>query len=101
MFGKIAAAGLAVNTIVFFVLRGGDEGNLNVRAAVLHVVGSMIVVFNSARLVRQGEELEPFQVAASANPPSTGGTSTRAPEAHEHLCGATLLSACPAPPPAT
>ena len=42
-------------------------------AAVLHVVGSMIVVFNSARLVRQGEELEPFQVAASANPPSTGG----------------------------
>ena len=28
-------------------------------AAVLHVVGSLMVVFNSARLVRQGEELEP------------------------------------------
>ncbi|MGI8966366.1 MAG: heavy metal translocating P-type ATPase, partial [Limisphaerales bacterium] len=29
-------------------------------AAMLHVVGSLIVVFNSARLVRQGEELEPY-----------------------------------------
>ncbi|MDB6029529.1 MAG: cadA [Verrucomicrobiales bacterium] len=29
-------------------------------AAVLHVVGSLIVVFNSARLVRSGEELEPY-----------------------------------------
>ena len=29
-------------------------------AAVLHVVGSLLVVFNSFRLVRQGEELEPF-----------------------------------------
>ena len=28
-------------------------------AAILHVVGSLMVVFNSARLVRQGEELEP------------------------------------------
>jgi Cd2+/Zn2+-exporting ATPase len=30
-------------------------------AAVLHVVGSLLVVFNSFRLVRSGEELEPFQ----------------------------------------
>ncbi|MDB4663604.1 cation-translocating P-type ATPase [Verrucomicrobia bacterium] len=29
-------------------------------AAMLHVVGSLLVVFNSFRLVRQGEELEPF-----------------------------------------
>jgi hypothetical protein len=29
-------------------------------AAALHVTGSLIVVFNSARLVRKGEELEHF-----------------------------------------
>jgi len=29
-------------------------------AAVLHNVGSLIVIFNSARLVRKGEELEHF-----------------------------------------
>ncbi len=29
-------------------------------AALMHVVGSLLVVFNSARLVRHGEELEPF-----------------------------------------
>jgi cation transport ATPase len=28
-------------------------------AAVLHLAGSVIVIFNSARLVRLGEELEP------------------------------------------
>ena len=33
-------------------------------AAVMHVVGSLIVVFNSFRLVRAGEELEPYIVAA-------------------------------------
>jgi Zn2+/Cd2+-exporting ATPase len=42
-------------------------------AAVLHVVGSLMVVFNSARLVRQGEELEPHLAPATApeppNPP--------------------------------
>ena len=35
-------------------------------AAMLHNVGSLIVVFNSARLVRYGEELEPFQGAEPA-----------------------------------
>lgn len=44
-------------------------------AALMHVAGSLIVVFNSARLVRQGEELEPFQATAPANPPSAGGAS--------------------------
>jgi hypothetical protein len=34
-------------------------------AAILHNAGSLIVVFNSARLVRYGEELEPFHAAAS------------------------------------
>jgi Zn2+/Cd2+-exporting ATPase len=37
-------------------------------AAILHVVGSLIVVFNSFRLVRSGEELEPHQ-AATPEPP--------------------------------
>ncbi|HEY3862101.1 MAG TPA: cation-translocating P-type ATPase [Verrucomicrobiae bacterium] len=39
-------------------------------AAVLHVVGSLIVVFNSARLVRQGEELEPHIASALEQPPA-------------------------------
>ena len=37
-------------------------------AAVLHVVGSLIVVFNSFRLVRSGEELEHY-VAPPPEPP--------------------------------
>jgi cobalt-zinc-cadmium efflux system protein len=38
----IAAAGLAVNVVVFLILRTGDQHNLNVRAAVLHVVGDLL-----------------------------------------------------------
>ena len=34
-----------------------------ITAAILHNVGSLIVIFNSARLVRKGEELEHFQPA--------------------------------------
>ena len=41
-------------------------------AAILHVVGSLIVVFNSFRLVRFGEELEPYQAPAPAQPSDTG-----------------------------
>ncbi len=37
-------------------------------AAIMHNVGSLIVVFNSARLVRKGEELEHFQPAAAETP---------------------------------
>jgi Cd2+/Zn2+-exporting ATPase len=37
-------------------------------AALMHVAGSLLVVFNSARLVRHGEELEPFHGAAPAKP---------------------------------
>jgi len=44
-------------------------------AAAMHTAGSLIVVFNSARLVRKGEELEHYQPAAqpgvgSAAPPA-------------------------------
>ncbi|MDR3459302.1 MAG: cation-translocating P-type ATPase [Verrucomicrobiae bacterium] len=35
-----------------------------ITAAILHVFGTLIVIFNSARLVRKGEELEHFQPAA-------------------------------------
>jgi cobalt-zinc-cadmium efflux system protein len=38
----IAAAGLAVNVLAFFVLRSGDTDNLNIRAAVLHVIGDLL-----------------------------------------------------------
>ena len=38
----VAVAGLAVNAIAFFVLRRGDSNDLNVRAALLHVVGDML-----------------------------------------------------------
>ena len=41
-------------------------------AAVMHVAGSLIVVFNSFRLVRHGEELEPYQAPASSEPPDSG-----------------------------
>ncbi|MDD5134657.1 MAG: cation-translocating P-type ATPase [Phycisphaerae bacterium] len=37
-------------------------------AAVLHFSGSLVVVFNSARLVRFGEELEPHRPATPINP---------------------------------
>jgi len=54
-----------------FVMGGLVLGTLNyinsVMAAVLHVTGSLLVVFNSFRLVREGEELEshqPFDVSA-------------------------------------
>ncbi|HEX7569889.1 MAG TPA: cation-translocating P-type ATPase [Verrucomicrobiae bacterium] len=35
-----------------------------ITASILHVVGSLVVIFNSARLVRKGEELEHFQPEA-------------------------------------
>jgi cobalt-zinc-cadmium efflux system protein len=38
----VAAAGLAVNLIAFFVLRTADAANLNIRAALLHVLGDLL-----------------------------------------------------------
>lgn len=38
----VAAAGLAVNVVVFFVLNGGDRSSLNLRGAILHVVGDLL-----------------------------------------------------------
>jgi cobalt-zinc-cadmium efflux system protein len=38
----VALAGLVVNLIVFRILAGGDQGNLNLRAASLHVAGDLL-----------------------------------------------------------
>jgi Cd2+/Zn2+-exporting ATPase len=49
---------------VFFVIGGLVLAALNyinpIVAAIMHVSGSLLVVFNSARLVRHGEELDPY-----------------------------------------
>lgn len=60
---------------VLFIIGGlaaGAFGYINpILAAILHNAGSLIVVFNSARLVRLGEELEPFQPPAKDEPEAT------------------------------
>lgn len=64
--------------VVFIIggLTASAFGYLNpIVAAILHNAGSLIVVFNSARLVRLGEELEPFQHPQA----DTGGTSPGTP----------------------
>ena len=38
----VAVAGLAVNLIVFWILLGADQDNLNIRGAVLHVIGDLL-----------------------------------------------------------
>ncbi len=62
---------------VLFIIGGlvlAAFGYLNpVLAAVLQNAGSLIVVFNSARLVRQGEELEHYQPGPVEPPGTTGG----------------------------
>jgi Zn2+/Cd2+-exporting ATPase len=50
---------------ILFVIGGLTLAALNyvtpMVAAILYVVGSLLVVFNSFRLVRRGEELDPYQ----------------------------------------
>ncbi len=71
---------------VLFIIVGltaAAFGYLNpIIAAILHNVGSLIVIFNSARLVRKGEELEHYQ-PASASP--KGGNGDTKQEASGHL----------------
>jgi cobalt-zinc-cadmium efflux system protein len=38
----VAAAGLVVNIIAFIILHGGDQQNLNMRGAALHVIGDLL-----------------------------------------------------------
>jgi len=68
--------------IVFIIggLSAGAFGYLTpIVAAILHNVGSLIVVFNSARLVRLGEELEPFRPIADDAAESGATTPPGAP----------------------
>ena len=47
-----------------------------IAASILHVIGSLIVVFNSARLVRKGEELEHFHPETEEPPQKIPGQLT-------------------------
>ena len=50
-------------------------------AAVLNVFGSVVVVLNSARLVREGEEFDPFEEDAELGPEFQGSqTASAEPE---------------------
>jgi Cd2+/Zn2+-exporting ATPase len=66
---------------VFFIIGGLALAAFNyigpIVAAIMHNVGSLIVVFNSARLVRHGEELDPYHQADEA--PNRAGQSNPAP----------------------
>lgn len=65
---------------VLFVLGGMVLGTMNylnpIEAAVMNVLGSLIVVFNSARLVRQGEEFDPHQVVVAKAAETTAAAPT-------------------------
>jgi Cd2+/Zn2+-exporting ATPase len=62
---------------VFFIIGGlaaAALGYLNpIVAAILHNAGSLIVVFNSARLVRMGEELEASHASGASGEAISGG----------------------------
>jgi len=64
---------------VAFVVGGlllGSMGYLNpIVAALLHNVGSFIVIFNSARLVRFGEDLTPYTGKAAERPRLAAATA--------------------------
>jgi len=63
---------------VCFIIGGltlASFGYLNpIVAAILHNTGSLIVIFNSARLVRKGEELEHYQPERAETPRGEGGS---------------------------
>jgi len=54
-----------------------------IMAAAMHTAGSLLVVFNSARLVRKGEELEHYQPLPAPQPPAR--PSAPPPAAREQL----------------
>ncbi len=67
---------------VLFIIGGLTLATLGylgpIVAAILHNAGSLIVVFNSARLVRHGEELQPFSPGQTAGSlPPSGPTQPR------------------------
>jgi Cd2+/Zn2+-exporting ATPase len=64
---------------IFFIIAGLTLAALGyvgpIVAAILHNTGSLIVIFNSARLVRKGEELEHYHPHTET--PANGGSSLR------------------------
>ena len=66
---------------VFFIIGGltlAAFGYVNaVVAAIMHNLGSLLVVFNSARLVRHGEELEPFMQGEEPVKPAAPSTPAK------------------------
>jgi Cd2+/Zn2+-exporting ATPase len=69
---------------VLFVIVGlvlASMGKIEpVYAAMLNLVGSLIVVFNSARLVREGEEFEIFEEGDEEEETSGASETTKTPE---------------------
>ncbi len=62
--------GVAFIIVGWMVTGSGYIGPI--AASILHVCGSLIVVFNSARLVRKGEELEHYHPEPAAPKPGAG-----------------------------
>ncbi len=62
-------------------------------AAILHVFSGLVVIFNSARLVRAGEDIEHSEAAAltqaqkGARPGNPGGTGGQHQHTHDHAHG--------------
>jgi Cd2+/Zn2+-exporting ATPase len=69
---------------VVFIIAGMTFSALGkiepVYAAAMHTAGSLIVVFNSARLVRKGEELEHYHPEPAASKPARPSTPAGAPD---------------------
>ena len=68
---------------VLFIIVGLTVTSLGylgpIPAAILHNVGSLIVIFNSARLVRKGEELEHFHPEPVEPKPGSGSRPDSGP----------------------
>ena len=58
-------------TLAALGLLGGENGPII--AALLHVASGLIVVFNSARLVRAGEDIEHAEAQVRADPGANAG----------------------------
>ncbi len=65
---------------ICFIIAGQSAGAFGlfgpVTGAILHVIGTFIVIFNSARLVRKGEELEHFHPETEEPPRRATGQLT-------------------------